>query len=124
MKSKAGLRNEGRLRRKARVRKKISGGADRPRLTVFRSLKHISAQIVDDERGRTLLSITSTSKEFQAAAAEAKGKTAKSAELGKTMARRAIEMGIRKVRFDRNGCAYHGRVRAFAEAARKEGLEF
>jgi large subunit ribosomal protein L18 len=112
------------MRRRRRVRKKVSGVAERPRLSVFRSLKHISVQIVDDDKGKTLAAATSTSKEFQAVAAKAKGKIAKSAELGKVIARKAIELGIRKVRFDRGGYAYHGRIRALAEAARKEGLEF
>jgi large subunit ribosomal protein L18 len=112
------------MRRRRRVRKKLSGSSDRPRLSVFRSLKHISVQIVDDERGTTIAAATSTSREFQAAAAKAKGKIAKSAELGKVIAKKAIELGIRKVRFDRGGYAYHGRIRALAEAARKEGLEF
>jgi large subunit ribosomal protein L18 len=114
----------GKMRRKERVRKKVIGTAERPRLSVFRSLKHISAQIVDDELGKTLAAVTSTSKEFRAASAGAKGKTAKGAEIGKAIARKAIEIGIKRVRFDRGGCAYHGRVRALAEAARKEGLEF
>ncbi|RPJ41776.1 MAG: 50S ribosomal protein L18 [Candidatus Latescibacterota bacterium] len=124
MKSKAALRMQGRMRRKERVRKKVAGVAERPRLSVFRSLKHISAQIVDDELGKTLVAVTSTSKEFLAAAAGAKGKTAKSAVLGKAIAEKAIELGIKKVRFDRGGYAYHGRIRALAEAARKAGLEF
>jgi large subunit ribosomal protein L18 len=124
MNSKAAWKMQGRLRRKARVRKKVVGDPSRPRLSVFRSLKHISAQIVDDEQGKTLVAVTSTSKEFAAAAKTGKGKLGRSAEVGKTIARLAIEKGIRKVRFDRGGYAFHGRIKALAEAARKEGLEF
>ncbi|MBN1827415.1 MAG: 50S ribosomal protein L18 [Candidatus Eisenbacteria bacterium] len=124
MKSKAAERYKGRLKRKHRVRKKVSGTPDRPRLSVFRSLKHMNAQLVDDEAGRTLVYATTTSKEFLAGSAEAKNKSERSALLGKILARKAIEQGIKQVRFDRGGYAYHGRVRALAEAARKEGLEF
>lgn len=124
MNSKAALKNQGRLKRKKRVRKKVFGDVERPRLTVFRSLKHMNAQVVDDVSGRTLVYATTSSKAFQAEAKDAKGKSRLSAELGKILARKAKEAGITKVRFDRGGYAYHGRVKALAEAARKEGLEF
>ncbi|MFH1279492.1 MAG: 50S ribosomal protein L18 [Candidatus Eisenbacteria bacterium] len=124
MKSKAALKYEGRLKRKKRVRRKIFGDPERPRLTVYRSLKHMNAQIVDDASGRTLVYATTTSKEFSAETKDVKGKSGKSAKLGEVLARKAKEAGISKVRFDRSGYAYHGRVKALAEAARKEGLEF
>ncbi len=124
MKSKTTLRLQGRLKRKRRIRKKIFGLPERPRFTVFRSIKHMSAQIVNDVSGKTLVSATTTSKEFLEISKEAKGKIGRSMELGKLLARKAKEAGIGQVRFDRNGYAYHGRVQALADAARKEGLEF
>ncbi len=114
----------GRRRRKLRVHKKVLGDAARPRLCVYRSLKHLSAQIIDDTSGVTLCSLTTASKEFAGQAAELKGKTAKSTLLGKLLAQKAKEKGITTIRFDRGGNNYHGRVRALAEAAREEGLEF
>lgn len=124
MKSKAAQKRLGRLKRKTRIRKKVIGDPTRLRLSVFRSLKHISAQIVDDEDGKTLVSATSTSKEFRSGLGDAKSKTEISAALGKIVAAKAVEKGISKVCFDRGGNAYHGRVKALADAARKEGLEF
>jgi len=84
----------------------------------------MTAQIVDDESGKTLVQATTTSKSFRNGTGEAKGKTAMSAELGKVLANQAIEKGIKAVRFDRSGYAYHGRVKALADAAREAGLEF
>jgi len=124
MKSKAATKVLGRERRRRRIRKKIYGTSERPRLSVFRSLKHMTAQIVDDESRKTLVYMTTTSKEFETGAAEAKGKKARSALLGKLLGQKAVEMGIKQIRFDRGGYAYHGRVRALAEAAREQGLEF
>jgi len=109
-----------RARRHLRVRKRISGTAARPRLVVFRSSKHIYAQLVDDERGVTLLGAADTTEGIQA---EGKGKTAKSFALGRLIAARAKDKGIAKVVFDRGGYQYHGRVKAVAEGARKGGLE-
>ncbi len=124
MKSKAQKKREGRIRRHARVRKQVKGSANCPRLCVFRSLKNVSAQIIDDTRGVTIVGISSVSKEFAKEAVKLKDKTARSGLLGKLIAQKAMEKGVKKVCFDRGGNAYHGRVRAVAEAARKEGLEF
>jgi len=110
-------REQQRHRRHLRVRKKVSGTAERPRLVIFRSLKHISAQIIDDAAGRTLLTVTSSD-------LETGKKTEKSLEVGKRVAARAKEAGITKVVFDRAGYKYHGRVKAVADGARKGGLEF
>ena len=109
-----------RARRHLRVRKRVSGSAARPRLVVFRSSKHIYAQLVDDERGVTLVGAADTSEGIQL---EGKGKTAKSFALGRLIAARAKEKGIARVVFDRGGYQYHGRVKAVAEGARKGGWE-
>ena len=110
-------REEKRYRRHLRVRKKVSGSAARPRLVVFRSLKHISAQLVDDVAGRTLMTVSSVE-------LESGKKTEKSLEVGKRIAAKAKEAGITHVVFDRAGYRYHGRVKAVADGARKGGLEF
>ena len=110
-------REQQRHRRHLRVRKKVHGTSERPRLVIFRSLKHISAQIIDDVAGRTLLTVTSTE-------LESGKKTEKSLEVGKRLAERAKSAGITKVVFDRAGYRYHGRVKAVADGARKGGLEF
>ncbi|MBD3367060.1 MAG: 50S ribosomal protein L18 [Candidatus Eisenbacteria bacterium] len=119
-------RREGRQRRRKSVRKKISGNASRPRLSVFRSLKHTYAQLIDDTKGITLVSTSTLSDDV---AKELKGngghtKTDASKAVGKVLARLALEKGIKKVCFDRGGYLYHGRVRALADAAREGGLEF
>jgi large subunit ribosomal protein L18 len=110
-------REEKRYRRHLRVRKKVTGTAERPRLVIFRSLKHITAQLVDDVAGRTLMTVSSTD------IGEGK-KTEKSLEVGKRLASRAKDAGITKVVFDRAGYQYHGRVKAVADGARERGLEF
>ena len=110
-----------RARRHLRVRKRISGTAARPRLVVFRSSKHIYAQLVDDERGVTLVGAADTTEGIQV---EGKGKTAKSFALGRLIAARAKDKGIAKVVFDRGGNRYHGRIAALADDAREAGLEF
>jgi len=110
-----------RYRRQLRVRKKVEGTPERPRLVVFRSSKHIYAQLVDDERGLTLAGATDTSEGVQV---EGKGKVARSFAVGKLIAAKAQEKGIAKVVFDRGGYQYHGRVKAVADGARKGGLEF
>jgi len=112
---------DARARRHLRVRKKIRGSADRPRLVVFRSSKHIYAQLVDDERGVTLVGASDQSDGMQA---ENPKKTAKSYALGQLIAARAKDKGISRVVFDRGGYQYHGRVKAVADGARKGGLEF
>ncbi|HEX7466519.1 MAG TPA: 50S ribosomal protein L18 [Usitatibacter sp.] len=111
-------RSEKRTRRHLRVRKAVQGTAERPRLVVFRSLKHISAQLVDDDAARTLATVTSTK-----VGGEGK-KSQKSLEVGKQIAVVAKEKGITKVVFDRGGYQYHGRVKAVADGAREGGLEF
>ncbi len=116
-------KREARLRRKLRIRKKVFGTPDRPRLSVYRSLKHIYAQIIDDTRGRTLVAASTLDKEFKEKGV--KSSTVEGARVvGQILARRALEKGIRKVVFDRNGFKYHGRVKALAEGARESGLEF
>ena len=113
-------REHRRLRRHLRVRRKVKGSGERPRLVVFRSSKHIYAQVVDDTRGVTLVGAADSSEGIQA---DGKGKTAKSFALGRLIAVKAKEKGITKVVFDRGGYQYHGRVKAVAEGARKGGLE-
>ncbi|SRR6266540_3928732 len=114
-------REHQRYRRHLRVRKKVSGTAERPRLVVFRSSKHIYAQVVDDTRGITLVGAADTSEGLEL---DGKGKTARSFALGRLIAGRAKAKGITKVIFDRGGYQYHGRVKAVADGARKGGLEF
>ncbi len=113
----------GRQRRKRRVRKRVSGTLERPRLTVFRSHKNIYAQIIDDLAGRTLVASSSMDKRVQGQL-DGGGNKAAAQAVGEALAARALEAGIKKVVFDRNGYAYHGRGRQLAEAARKSGLEF
>jgi large subunit ribosomal protein L18 len=112
-----------RERRRRRVRMKLSGTSERPRLNVFRSLDHIYAQVIDDVEGRTLASASSLDKELRS---EMSDKTKKEqAELvGKTVAERAKSAGIEAVVFDRGGFLYHGRVKALADGAREGGLKF
>ena len=109
-------RTEKRQRRHLRVRKTVTGTPERPRLVVFRSLKHITAQLVDDVAQRTLMTVSSTKLEGK--------KSEKSLEVGKQIAAKAKEAGITKVVFDRAGYQYHGRVKAVADGAREGGLEF
>lgn len=110
-----------RLRIKRRIRKKISGTGETPRLSVFRSNKQLYAQVIDDNSGKTLLSVSSLDKSL----AEKKVNKLEQAELvGQLAADKSKEAGISQVVFDRNGYLYHGRVKAFAEAARKGGLKF
>ena len=110
-------RDQLRTRRHFRLRKKVIGSAERPRLVVYRSLKHIYAQLVDDTASRTILTVSSQD------IAEGK-KTDKSVEVGKRLAARAKDAGIASVVFDRAGYRYHGRVKAVADGAREGGLEF
>ncbi len=124
MKSKATPRLAGRTRRHIRIRKKVMGTAERPRLTVFRSLNHIYAQLVDDLTGRTILTVSSMDKEVAPRLKETKGKIEAGKLVGKQIAARAKEKGIERVCFDRSGYLYHGRVKAVAEGAREGGLNF
>lgn len=112
-----------RKRRHERVRKKISGSPDRPRLCVFRSVSHIYAQVIDDSSGRTLVCASTLDKEIRADA-ESKTKTQKAGSVGTLLARRAQDRGIDQVIFDRGGYKYHGRVKALAEGVRESGLRF
>jgi large subunit ribosomal protein L18 len=112
-------RNAVRQRVHARIRRKLRGSAERPRLNVYRSLNHIYVQLVDDDCGETLLSASS-----QAGKMKNGGNVAAAREVGRLVAERAREKGIRKVVFDRGGYLYHGRIKALADAAREAGLEF
>ncbi|MCL4301718.1 MAG: 50S ribosomal protein L18 [Anaerolineae bacterium] len=114
-----------RKRRQARVRKNLSGVSERPRLNIFRSLNHIYAQVIDDSKGRTLVSASSLDASIRAAeVASGKGKTERASLVGKLVAERALEAGITQVVFDRGGYKYHGRVKALADASREAGLKF
>ena len=114
-------KRERRLRIKRRVRKSISGTAERPRMSVFRSNKQISVQIIDDITGKTIVSISSSVKEI----AEKNGSKTEQAEfVGQAIAEKAVTAGISEVVFDRNGYLYHGRIKSLADAARKGGLKF
>ena len=113
---------EARIRRHRRVRKKVKGTAERPRLAVFRSNRHIVAQVIDDVSGRTLAAAAST--EANLGGTGAKGNTATATEVGTQLAERAKAAGVTKVVFDRGGYLYHGRVKTLAEAAREAGLDF
>lgn len=117
-KIKSGLR----ARRRAAIRKRLSGTSQRPRLVVFRSIKNIYAQIIDDSKGITLVSMSSKAKDF--APGEAKTKTEISALVGQKIGEKAVAAGIKTIAFDRAGYKYHGRVKALADGARKAGLEF
>jgi large subunit ribosomal protein L18 len=110
-------------RRKLRVRKKTRGCAERPRLTVYRSSRHIYAQIVDDDAGRSLVAQSTRSKDFQATGMDQGGNVKAASEVGRLVAEKAKELGISKVIFDRGSFLYHGRVKALADGARKGGLE-
>jgi len=114
-------RREQRYRRHLRVRQKVAGTLERPRLVVFRSLKHISAQLVNDDLGVTILGVTDNS---EGIAVEGTGKVARAKAVGKLVAERAKAAGITSVVFDRAGYRYHGRVQAVADGARAGGLEF
>ena len=110
-------------RRHVRVRKKLSGTAERPRLCVFRSLNHAYAQVVDDKLGHTLVSASTLDREIRSEV-DGKRKIEAAQFVGKLVAERAMKRGITKIAFDRGGYKYHGRVKALAEAARKVGLVF
>ena len=118
-------REQLRLRRHARVRRKVEGTTERPRLVVHRSLKNMQAEIADDASGRVLMGISTLDAALKAArAAEGSTKVALSKAAGKLLAERAKEKGIVRVVFDRGGFLYHGRIAAFAEGAREGGLDF
>jgi large subunit ribosomal protein L18 len=113
-------KNEIRSRIHKRIRRKLAGTAERPRLAVFRSVAHIYAQVIDDSKGQTVASASSVEKTSKTNG----GNVAAAKAIGKAIAQRAREKGIKKVVFDRGGYQYHGRVKALADAAREAGLEF
>lgn len=112
-----------RKRRQFRVRKRIHGNAERPRLTVFRSHKHTYAQVIDDAAGRTLAAASTADKDLRSQIKFGGNKSAAQA-IGKAIAERAMAAGVKQVAFDRGSCSYHGRVAALADAAREAGLSF
>ncbi|MBV5305985.1 MAG: 50S ribosomal protein L18 [Desulfobulbaceae bacterium] len=111
-----------RIKRVSRIRKKIVGTSERPRLRVFKSSKHIYAQIIDDSVGKTITYMSTIDKEFDKG--DVKGKIAAAEKVGELLAIRAKAFGIQKVVFDRGGFIYHGRIKAVSEGARKNGLQF
>lgn len=115
--------NEARLRKHARVRKKVEGTPERPRLNVFRSLTHIYAQIIDDTTGNTLVAASTLDEALKGKVKNGGNKEA-AKEVGKLIATKAAAKGISKVVFDRGGYIYHGRIKELAEAAREAGLDF
>jgi large subunit ribosomal protein L18 len=120
MSDSAKQKREGRIRRHRRVRKKVQGTSERPRLAVHRSNKHITAQVIDDRAGVTLAAASTTEAAFSGAG----GNVAAAEKIGELVASRAKDAGITTVVFDRGGNLYHGRIAALADAARKAGLEF
>ena len=119
MKTKAEIREW----RKKRIRKKVVGTSVKPRLSIFRSAAHIYAQVIDDEAHKTLLAVSSLSKEIREVE-EQGAKAALAKKVGALVAKKCLENNIKKVVFDRNGFIYHGRIKALADAAREAGLEF
>jgi large subunit ribosomal protein L18 len=123
--TKSKLREEQRVRRHRRVRRRVQGSAERPRLVVHRSLRHVQGHLADDDAGRMLIGVSTLAPELQAQSADGPGsKTALARAAGKLLADKAREAGIKRVVFDRGGYLYHGRVAAFAAGAREGGLEF
>ncbi|MCC6526236.1 MAG: 50S ribosomal protein L18 [Polyangiaceae bacterium] len=116
-------KNEGRERRKLRIRKRVSGTPERPRITVFRSAKHIYAQVVDDTQGATLAYVSTLSKDLRGQLGEAT-KVDAAKKVGALLAEMCRSKNITKVVFDRNGYQFHGRIKALAQAAREAGLDF
>jgi large subunit ribosomal protein L18 len=116
-------KKQARLKRKIRVRKKISGNSERPRLNVFRSASHIYAQVIDDTTGNTIVS-ASTLLDIVGSGLKSTGNIEAASKVGAEIARRALEKNISSVVFDRSGFLYHGRVKALADAARENGLSF
>ena len=124
-------KNQKRLQRKKRIRKKVFGTQLRPRLNVFRSAKHIYGQIIDDTSGHTLVAVSTIEKDFKTFSSAVEGQNETTAKkiseatlVGKLIAERALEKGIKQVVYDRNGYIYHGRVKAVSDGARKAGLDF
>jgi large subunit ribosomal protein L18 len=120
----ARTKTEARLRRKKRIMRRIRGTSEKPRLSVFRTSKHIYAQIIDDGSGKTLVDASSVSTEIREQISGRGGNKQGAAAVGELLAKRATERGITRVVFDRNGFLYHGRVKVLADAARAKGLTF
>jgi len=116
-------RKADRQKRRLRVRKKVAGTPERPRLSIYRSLNHIYAQIIDDTKGLTLVSASTMEPDVKGRV-ETGGDAGAAQAVGKVIAQKAVEKGIRQVVFDRGGNIYHGRIRALADAAREAGLDF
>jgi len=116
-------KNDARLKRKIRIRKKIKGSSDKPRMCVYRSLSNIYVQIIDDTTGKTIVSASTIDKEIKSLP-DSGDKKAEAKLVGKIAGQRALSAGISKVVFDRNGYIYHGRVKAVSDGAREAGLEF
>ena len=114
---------ESRLRRKKRIRKKISGSTVKPRLCVFKSLKNMYAQIIDDSRGRVVIGVSTLTGEVKGGIKYG-GNVGSAKKVGEAIAKKALDLGIKEIVFDRNGFKYHGRVKALAEGAREGGLIF
>ena len=118
-------RREKRIRRHKRIRKKVFGTPERPRLAVYRSLHHFYAQIIDDTKGRTLVSASTLDPEFEKLTGKRGGKSIEDAQkVAEVLVKKALEKGIKKVVFDRGGFIYHGKIKAFADKCRELGLEF
>ena len=117
-------KNEARLRRKLSIRKRVSGTAERPRLSVYRSNKHIYAQVINDDDSRSLLLVSDLRKDLAGELESCESKVDRAKVVGRAVAKACLEKGIDKVVFDRNGYLYHGRVSALADAAREAGLQF
>lgn len=117
------LRTQARLKRKKRIRKKLVGTGKQPRLCVFRSAKHIYAQVIDDSLGQTLVAASSLEKKVREDT-ESKNKLNAANTVGKIIGQRALEKGVKKIVFDRNGFLYHGRIKAVSDGAREAGLKF
>lgn len=114
-----------RAKRHRRIRKKIQGTVERPRLVVFRSLRNMEGQVVDDDSSRTIVGVSTLAEQLKSFKSESRNRRIEVAfEAGKLLAEKAKEVGVERVIFDRGGYKYHGRVKAFAEGARKGGLEF
>jgi len=117
-------RSEARLKRKSRVRKNVKGTPEKPRLSIFKSAKHIYAQIIDDSQALTLIDASSLSKDIQEQIQGKGGNKEGAVLVGQAIAERALKKGIKTVVFDRNGFLYHGRLKALADSAREKGLQF
>lgn len=118
------IKLKGRMRRRKVIRKKVSGTSDRPRLSVYRSLNHIYAQLIDDDAGKTVISLSTSSSDLRDKTKKDSGNVKGASILGLALAELCKKKGIEKVVFDRSGYLYHGRIKALADAARKGGLKF